>query len=231
MPTGDSSELFGALAEFGYSLLQPKRFREPNDLLARMSASSDARVLEGFPVVLGNALRQTEAAVSLEEAEKSFESEKDKNRFRALVHLSFVLFDWYGAAKGEKRPSWLEESKLRSYRDCFAHDQPLEVSEDLRLDSGRLRNTFVSYFLRNEVEKKRREEEKASFEEELRLAYFLSLLLTPRQKQLVKKRMRGEELTKTEREYYSRVVKKKLKAMADPDLHRFAQKALLESHP
>lgn len=33
-------------------------------------------------------------------------------------------------------------------------------------------------------------------------------------------------MTKTEREYFSRTVKKKLLALADPDLHRLAQKAL-----
>lgn len=43
---------------------------------------------------------------------------------------------------------------------------------------------------------------------------------------LLKKKMRGETLSKTEREYFSRVVKKKLLALADPDVQRLTLKAL-----
>ena len=38
----------------------------------------------------------------------------------------------------------------------------------------------------------------------------LDLLFSEKQKELVFKKLRGQHLTKTEREYYSRVVKKKL---------------------
>jgi hypothetical protein len=40
------------------------------------------------------------------------------------------------------------------------------------------------------------------------------------------KKVRGEKLNKTEREYFSRVVKKRLMAVTDPDVHRLAMKAL-----
>ncbi len=40
------------------------------------------------------------------------------------------------------------------------------------------------------------------------------------------KKVRGEMLNKTEREYFSRVVKKRLMAVTDPDVHRLAMKAL-----
>lgn len=52
----------------------------------------------------------------------------------------------------------------------------------------------------------------------------LRLLFAPKQEALILKRLNGEEFTKTEREYYSRVVKKKLRAIADPDLQQLASR-------
>ena len=43
-----------------------------------------------------------------------------------------------------------------------------------------------------------------------------------KQKELFMKRLKGEKMTKTEREYYSRSVKKKVQALANSDLHKLA---------
>lgn len=59
------------------------------------------------------------------------------------------------------------------------------------------------------------------------LSHLLDLLFSAKQKELVFKKLRGQHLTKTEREYYSRVVKKKLAAMADGEMQELA--ALLGS--
>jgi hypothetical protein len=40
------------------------------------------------------------------------------------------------------------------------------------------------------------------------------------------KKLKGEKLTKTEKEYFSRTVRKKLSALAHPDVHRMAQRIL-----
>ncbi len=58
---------------------------------------------------------------------------------------------------------------------------------------------------------------------------FLNLLFPDKQKELVYKRLQGRRLTKTEREYYSRVVKKKLAAIADAEMQELA--ALLVRRP
>ena len=50
----------------------------------------------------------------------------------------------------------------------------------------------------------------------------LNLLFPDKQKELIYKRLQERHLTKTEREYYSRVVKKKLAAVADPELQELA---------
>ena len=92
------------------------------------------------------------------------------------------------------------------------------------LDLERVKKTFLRYFMRAGAVQSA--ENKANLREEFRREFYLSQLFAPRQRDLVEKKLRGEPLTKTEREYFSRVVKKKLLALADPDLHRLAQKAL-----
>ncbi len=54
------------------------------------------------------------------------------------------------------------------------------------------------------------------------LNVFLDRLFSPKQKELVFKKLRDEFVTKTEREYYSRVVKKKLEAIADSGVREIA---------
>jgi hypothetical protein len=51
---------------------------------------------------------------------------------------------------------------------------------------------------------------------------FLDRLFSPKQKELVFKKLKDEFVTKTEREYYSRVVKKKLEAIADSGIREIA---------
>jgi len=61
---------------------------------------------------------------------------------------------------------------------------------------------------------------------EYSLAFALSQMFSPKQKELFKKRLEELPLTKTEQEYYSRSVKKKVVALANAELHGLARKLL-----
>lgn len=52
--------------------------------------------------------------------------------------------------------------------------------------------------------------------------YSLSQLFSNKQKELFMKKLKGEKMTKTESEYFSRSVKKKVVALANSDLHKLA---------
>ena len=67
---------------------------------------------------------------------------------------------------------------------------------------------------------------KARQHEVYSLAFALSQMFSPKQKELFKKRLEGLPLTKTEQEYYSRSVKKKVVALANAELHGLARKLL-----
>ncbi len=51
-------------------------------------------------------------------------------------------------------------------------------------------------------------------------------IFSTKQKELFLKKINGKKLTKTEKEYFSRVVKKKVLAMANSDLHQMSKKLL-----
>jgi hypothetical protein len=56
------------------------------------------------------------------------------------------------------------------------------------------------------------------------LDVYLDRLFSPKQKELVLKKRDGQAFTKTEREYYSRIVRKKLDAIASEKLVELARK-------
>lgn len=226
MLKGDSAYLMSAMAQYGYSLLQPDRMADPNELLASLAESRDSRVLEGFPVVLANALAKHGGKVDLAAAESGLD-ERGAEAFRRLVEVSLHLMRTFGFdalaadARGRRLPSPAFGKQLP---EAMVGSAELSLDEERTLSPSRLKRTFLNYFVRDQEEgdSVRKLERKESFRRE----YLLSLFFAPRQRDLVAKRTRGEPLSKTEREYFSRVVKKKLQALADPDLHVLAQKAL-----
>jgi hypothetical protein len=90
------------------------------------------------------------------------------------------------------------------------------------LSAQRLKSVFNNYFSRSAE----RLSELLCVKDELGLEYALSQVFSPKQKELFLKKLKREKLTKTENEYFSRVVKKKVLSLANPELHRLAQRLL-----
>jgi hypothetical protein len=71
--------------------------------------------------------------------------------------------------------------------------------------------------------KKKRKNQKT---ETTDLDRYLDLIFSAKQKELFLKKLNKGTLTKTEKEYFSRVVKKKVSALADTELHTLSKKLL-----
>ena len=107
----------------------------------------------------------------------------------------------------------------------FPHKGTVEINGKL-LSAERLITTFMNYVTNQKLFEKASLDEKAKLREEFNQEFHMSQLFTPKQKDIIRKKMAAEPLTKTEREYYSRTIRKKILALADPELHRLAQKLL-----
>ena len=104
----------------------------------------------------------------------------------------------------------------------MTRNNPTLQWNDTTLDSDRAKGLFELYFEKKAAQDRRRKEKF----EELSLEYALSQVFSPKQKELFKKKLEGLPLTKTEKEYYSRTVKKKVMALANAELHGLSKKLL-----
>ena len=220
-------QLLENLAGCGYPLLRPAA-NKAEEVLESLLEQEDYRLLEGFPVVLMNLLKAKEPS-EWEEADWNVRrlSKKVRARLPYLLALSFLLFKSYRVGGGCLARTSKLLMKLPNGNKVFqAVSKPFLKSEPVGFDGfkfspERLKNTFQTYALQS-TQSKELEQKRRVLEREL----LLSEIFTPRQKMLLKKKLEAEPLTKTEREYYSRVVKKRLRVLADDDLHQLAHRLL-----
>jgi len=222
--TETNQKLMNSLARLGFPLLETSEELDVNETLAVVVKSKDARLWEGFPVLLANGAESFQ--FSPDEVERQLKTKEEKNCFRNLVLLSGALFSLYHLSfawwsRLQKDLSDSEKKKVKEWRNRLAHNQTLKW-DDTEFSPARLKDLFELYF-EKKAEKDRKRKEKL---EEFSLEYALSQLFSPKQKELFKKKLEGLPLTKTEQEYYSRTVKKKVVALANLELHSLAKKLL-----
>lgn len=218
-------ELLNKVSRLGLPLMEVKEDDDVNEVLAEVVKSKELRLLEGFPVLLANAAQ--DYYFNYEKVLGCLTNEKERRVLKNMVLLSFALYKKYHlsflwAEELKKRDFTKQDlSKVKEFRNYLVHNQTVFL-EGYEFDPSRLKQTFNNYFEQN-VEKTRQLKEKHG---ELSLEYSLSQLFSPKQKELFKKKLEGVPMSKTEKEYYSRTVKKKVSALANPELHRLAQKLM-----
>ncbi len=208
----------------GLSLMEPNEDFDVNRTLAEVVKSREMRLWEGFPVLLVNAAK--DARFDYERVMDNLSAAKEKGTFRALLLLSLALYDFHHLSffwmnRLKDGFSDMERAKLKQLRNSLSHDD-LFSFEGTRFQSARLKKMFELHFEKDTMKSSQRNDKYA----ELSFEYSLSQLFPPKQKELFKKKLDGLLLTKTEKEYYSRTVKKKVAALANSELHRMAQKLM-----
>ena len=218
-------ELLKNLKLLGYPLFDSGESVDANETLAEVVKSKNPRLWEGFPLLLASSLEKN--CFNNETVEKHLEKKADKTYFRKLVLLSLALYKYLKlkhlwVSKLNFLP-FLDKKLLKKYFECLNKKEKL--TEDVKeLSSSRIVTTFTRYFRENPSDLS----EYAEMKDEADLKYSLSQVFSKKQKELFFKRLKGEKMTKTEREYYSRSVKKKVLALANPGLHNLAVKLAKE---
>jgi hypothetical protein len=194
--------------------------------LAEVVKSRDGRLWEGFPVLLLNTARDGRFDPAQVAAHLS--TDEERADFRGLLVMALAVYDvlrlaFVWAKRIQTGLADPEQALLKFLRNALKQEEPFDL-RGMPLHPARLKNIFELYH-QQEAEKGR---QKTARLEELSVEYALSQVFSPKQKELFQKKLDGRPLTKTEREYYSRAVKKKVVALANVELHRLARK-LLES--
>lgn len=219
-----NQELIGSMARLGYPMLEPVQELDVNQILADVVKSQDVRYWEGFPILLLNAVENFNFKAEL--VEQLLEKESQKKQFRSLLILSASLFSYYQLSsswwqKFKGTLSETEEKQLKTLKNKLNYNDKLKWSS-IELDSERLKKSFELYF----VNKKEEANRQILKFDEFSLEFAMSKIFSPKQKELFKKKLDGLPLNKTEQEYYSRAVKKKVMALANVELHKMARRLL-----
>ncbi len=215
--------LMEKVARLGLPMMETSEEFDVNQTLAEVVKSHDTRLWEGFPVLLLNAVKDNN--FNYERVSNNL-SGKEQTTFRALLLLSLTLYQNYHLSslwmnRLKKRFSDEEKSAFKQLRNWLVHNDSF-VYKGTQFDSSRLKKMFELYYEKDAEKKKMKKENSESLSYE----YSLSQMFSPKQKEEFKKKLEGLPLTKTEAEYFSRRVKKKLAALANSELHQDAQRLM-----
>jgi hypothetical protein len=216
-------DLYQKIAGLGFPLLSKENEDNVNQTLAEVVQSPDIRLWEGFPLMLARAYNNGEGNY---QAIKTLLNHKNIQKILdELISISLALYN----VTGFKYP-WMEKlsqkigsihQKIRIMEKDIRNGQEIKVGGK-KLSPERMKNNLANYSL----ETQQSITELLSVKQEFGLEYALSQFFSPKQKELILKKLRSEKLNKTEKEYFSRTVKKKLTALLNGDLQRIAQKIL-----
>ncbi len=196
-------------------------------ILDALASSNDPDLVVRFPVVLSICARNGVSLNSHALFSKYWESSPKKQNLEKLLLLTDELFD----LEGIDAPQNLKKiaSPLKAKYGTLISARLLSLSSGLSISIRIVQNTLRDYTakIKNAMPAPKsaiagypRKPDKMERSAELDAS--LDRLFSPKQKDLVFKKLHGEAFTKTEREYYSRVVRKKLLSIADAQVNHIA---------
>jgi len=219
----ENENLYESLNKLGLPLFETKRRFDISKTLSEVVKSRDIRLWEGFPVLLANANKEGEFAYK--GVLNLLKKEKDSNSFLFLFLMSLACYKYLHLKFGwanklyNQLPS-KDKKKVMNFVRHFKEKGNFIISQK-QLDALRIEKMFKNYYVQKvEVS------DSTSIRDKLSLEYALSQAFPPKQKELFLKKLKGEKLTRTEIEYFSRIVKKKALVLAHPELHKLAQRLL-----
>src|SRR3989338_2353451 len=219
-----NNNLLKRVGALGFPLFGAEEYQNADLTLSDMVRSGELRLWEGFPVVLANSAQN--GSFSYAKVNRYLKKAFQKSSLVSLVAMSLALYKFFYL-----KFSWHKElfkalsrnmqKQFDGYLRNLKKDGNLNVA-GREMSAHRLKSAFNNYFNQSQAKLN----ELLSGKDELSLEYSLSQVFSPKQKELFLKKLKREKLTKTEKEYFSRAVKKKVLALANPEMHRLSQKLL-----
>jgi hypothetical protein len=189
-------------------------------ILDALASSNDPALVVRFPVVLSICARNGVSLNSHALFSKYWESSPKKKNLEKLLLISAELFDLEGIEAPENLKKIVRS--LKAKYGSLQSGRLLSLSSGMTISIKDIQNTLREYTLK--IKTAALESTGGSSDGEPKgdmlqrspeLNACLDWLFSPKQKDLVFKKLNSQSFTKTEREYYSRVVRKKLKAIAN----------------
>ena len=189
-------------------------------ILDALANSDDTEVVARFPAVLAICARRGLALNSQALFARYWETSPKRQNLEKLLLISAAIFDLQGL-KAPKNLDKIAASLKAKYGDLLPGGE-FQLSSGMCISIKDLQNTLEAY-TSGKSQSLEVQTQKSRFKPDS-LDIYLDRLFSPKQKELVLKKRDGEFFTKTEREYYSRIVRKKLEAIASENLVELARK-------
>jgi hypothetical protein len=198
-------------------------------ILDALASSDDQTLVVQFPAILSICARNGITLDSYTLFSKYWESSPKKQNLEKLLLISAELFE----LEGIEAPRNLKKivSSLKAKHGTLMSANTLSLSSGLTIAVRDIQNALRQYAAIAEQAMSAAKQDhtdqqpnRTNLNRNSGLQTHLDRLFSPKQKELVFKKLKRDPFTKTEREYYSRVVKKKLEAIADSELNTIADK-------
>lgn len=187
-------------------------------ILDALAGSNDPALVARFPAVLVICARK---GLELDRQAVFSRYRKANPKRQNLEKLFFVsarLFDLENL-KAPRNLVKITDSFKTRYKDIMSKDV-FQLSNGAHISIKDMHATLKSYVA--DFEYLRLNQDQSEPIRSAHLHRYMDRLFSPKQKDLVLKKLGNESFTKTEREYYSRVVRKKLEAIADEKVREIA---------
>jgi hypothetical protein len=188
-------------------------------ILDALANSDDAEVVARFPAVLAICARRGLALNSQALFSRYWETSPKRQNLEKLLLISAAIFDLQGL-KAPKNLDKIVASLKPRYRDLLPGGE-YQLSSGMYISLEDLQNTLKVY-TSSQLKLPEVKVQKSRLKSDS-LDVYLDRLFSPKQKELVLNKRDGRVFTKTEREYYSRIVRKKLEAIASEKLVELAR--------
>ena len=187
-------------------------------ILGALAGAEDPSLVARFPAVLAICARNGTELNTQDLFSRYWETSSERQNLEKLLLISSWLFK-RRKIQGPKNLHKIAASFTDKYTDLFS-SEIIQLSSGLRV-STRDMHAALKEYAPGQIHSTpfSRQESQSHFSE---LQTYLDRLFSPKQRDLVFKKLRQEPFTKTEREYYSRVVRKKLLAIAHHEIIEIA---------
>jgi len=194
-------------------------------ILDALANADDAELVARFPAVLAICARRGLALNSQALFSRYWETSPKRQNLEKLLLISATIFD----LQGLKAPRNLDKitAALKAKYGDLPPEGELQLSSGMCISVRDLQHTLQVYI--GGQSKSPVVQTPKSHSRTGSLDTYLHRLFSPKQKELVLKKRDGQSFTKTEREYYSRVVRKKLEAIASEQLVDLARQLIYKS--
>lgn len=188
-------------------------------ILDALAGAQDPALVSRFPAVLAICGRRGIEVDSTNLLGRYWESNAKRQNLEKLLFISAELFRREGIAAPHHLRQIAESLKMR--HAALAAADYIQLSGGPRVAVADMQSALKQFAGERPAERKPPPTQTPRVGS-AHLGQQLELLFSEKQKELIFKKLKNQHLTKTEREYYSRVVKKKLVVIAAPEIQELA---------